>query len=143
MLPSPATPAVCFENSLAVILEEEQGQYLLVIWRSKEWSLPAGQMVMNQVIHCMQRTGWGKVIFKQAPLASFPLEYHTWLLYDWLPRAQAAGGWCYAIIPPQQLFAHISFADFLGQVRRQGVRFYVAASLEQAIEWICQQQPNA
>ncbi|RPD43665.1 hypothetical protein DNI29_23295 [Hymenobacter sediminis] len=142
MCPFSAVPSICFENASAVILEEAQGLYLRVIWHSTEWSLSAAQRVMNELLGCMHRTGWGKVIFKQPPLPSFPLAYHTWLLYDWLPRAQAAGGWCYALIPPRQLFAHVGFADFLCQVRRREVRFCVASSREQAREWICQQQPT-
>ncbi|MBX0293102.1 hypothetical protein K3G63_21840 [Hymenobacter sp. HSC-4F20] len=139
----PTTPRVFFENPLAVILTEECGQYIRLVWKQAAWNLAAARTVMEQLLLCLHQTGWGKVIIKQPPLPTFPLAYHTWLLYDWFPRAEAAGGWCYALIPPKGLFAHVGFADFLCQLRRRGVRLCVASSREQALEWLIQQAPEA
>ncbi|SNR93729.1 MULTISPECIES: hypothetical protein [Hymenobacter] len=141
MLPPPVTSPVCFENSLAVITEEREGAYVQVVWKQTPWTLTAAQVVLNGVLACVQHTGWGKILVKQVPLLSFPVSYHTWLLYDWLPRAQAAGAWCYALIPPHGLFARVGFADFLTQLRQQGACCYVATSQAQAVAWLAEQIP--
>ncbi|WP_135528603.1 hypothetical protein [Hymenobacter wooponensis] len=128
---------------MAVIAEEKQGQYLRVVWKRAAWHLSAAQTVMEQLLVCLRRTGWGKVLIKQPPFPAFPLGYHTWLLYNWLPRAQAAGAWCFAILPPRDLFAHLGFADFLSQLRQREVRYCVADSREQAIIWLNQQRADS
>jgi hypothetical protein len=97
---------------------------------------------MEQLLVCLRRTGWGKVLIKQPPMPSFPLGYHTWLLYNWLPRAKVAGAWCFALLPPRELFAHLGFADFLSQMRQRQVCYFVAASREQAVAWLQQQNPT-
>ncbi|TGE04115.1 hypothetical protein [Hymenobacter fodinae] len=134
--------SICFENPLAVIAEEARGQYLRVVWKRAPWHLSAAQTVMEQLLVCLRRTGWGKILVKQPPMPAFPVSYHTWLLYNWLPRAQAAGAWCFALIPPRDLFAHVGYADFLSQLRQRGVHYTVADSREQAIAWLQQQTPT-
>lgn len=143
MYPQPTGSSICFENPLAIIAEEAQGQYLRVIWKRAAWHLAAAQTIMEQLLVCLRRTGWAKVLIKQPPMPSFPLGYHTWLLYNWLPRAQAAGARHFALLPPRELFAHVGFADFLSQLRQRGVGYCVADSREQAIAWLNQQPPLA
>jgi hypothetical protein len=140
MCPLPTGYSVCFENPLAIITADEQGQYLRVVWKRAAWHLSAAQTVMEQLLVCLRRTGWSKVLIKQPPLPAFPLGYHTWLLYNWLPRAQAAGARCFAILPPRDLFAHLGFMDFLSQLSRRGVCYCVVNSREQALAWLSQQR---
>jgi hypothetical protein len=142
MRPLPTGSSICFENPLAVIAEEEQGQYLRVVWKRAPWHLSAAQTVLEQLLVCLRRKGWGKVLIKQPPLPAFPLDYHTWLLYNWLPRARAAGASYFAILPPRDLFARVGFYDFLSQLRQRGVHYYAADSREQARAWLQKQKPT-
>lgn len=138
---SVSSPAIYFENALAVLTQELQGRYVRVRWKQVPWDLSAGQEAMNALLECLLRTGWKKVLVKQPPLRGFPLSYHTWLLYDWLPRAQELGAVSYALVPPQDLSAHVGFADFLSQLPRFDIHYCVATSHEQAVAWLNSQPP--
>ncbi|WP_210116371.1 hypothetical protein [Hymenobacter fodinae] len=127
---------------MAVILAEAEGQYLRVEWKRAAWHLLAAQLVLEQLLVWVRLTGYGKVLIKPPPLPSFPLGYHTWLLYNWLPRAKGAGAWCFALFPPRDLFAHLGFIDFLSQLRQRQIGYYVADSREQAVTWLRQQTPT-
>ncbi|RSK23954.1 hypothetical protein [Hymenobacter metallilatus] len=136
------SPAIYFENTLAVITQESRGRYVRVRWKRVLWDLLAGQEAMNSLLECLLYSGWKKVLIKQPPLRGFPLSYHTWLLYDWLPRAQMLGTVSYALIPPQDLSAHVGFADFLSQLHRFKICYFVANSREQAVAWLNSQSTD-
>jgi hypothetical protein len=51
VVPRPST--LCFENALAFIKEEAEGQYLRVVWKRAPWQVAVAQTVLEQLLRCL------------------------------------------------------------------------------------------
>ena len=132
-----STLRLYFENPVGRLLEQPEGQYVVVEYHAGVRQLLELQAFLTHAGQLLQRHGWYKLLGDQRRMSPFTPEEAQWVTEYWLTSAQRRTDVLYgAVLLPHDVFARLSVSQVMTEARAAAMTYRFFEDVEAAGKWL-------
>ncbi|UYZ57941.1 STAS/SEC14 domain-containing protein [Hymenobacter latericus] len=135
----PTSSSTIYFRNAAGLVREHPG-YVRVEYAAGRRHLADLQALLGHLGRALAKHGGGKLLIDQRVMVPFSAEEQAYMLTEWLPRANAEGGYRWgAVVQAQDVFARLATATVATQVHGLSMTYQYFADEAAAVAWLVAQ----
>ena len=122
-----------FENPVARLFENQQGQYAVAVYKPGKRKLSDLQDFLNTLMQLLEHRGWNKLLGDQRQMAPFTPEEIDWVAREWMPHGQTVYA---AILRADNVFARLASSRLAHEAGETSLKYSFFEDESTADTWL-------